>query len=179
VKGGEDMEKNKNFLIIGAVAVGILILAGAGFLFLNQSTDDNLENQTTATDEEIFENNTAQEATIEEEAMTTGSGRYIEFTQGTLEEYSNTNRVLFFYANWCPTCRPIDTELNENESQIPEGMSIVRVNFNDPDTDDSEKDLARTYNVVNQHTFVQIDENGEEITKWNGGGLEEIIENTK
>lgn len=56
-------------------------------------------------------------------------------------------------------------------------MVIFRVNYNDPETDDQEKELAKKYEITYQHTFVQVDEGGNVITKWNGGGLTELLEN--
>ena len=58
-------------------------------------------------------------------------------------------------------------------------MTVIRVNYNDPETDQEEKDLAKKYNVVYQHTFVQIDEEGNLVTRWNGGQIEELLAKTK
>ncbi len=41
-------------------------------------------------------------------------------------------------------------------------MVIVSVDF------DSETDLKRQYGVTLQHTFVQIDSDGNEVAKWSG-----------
>jgi len=127
---------------------------------------------------------------LEEKSMITGNDkmsetdadakkktRYIVYAKDSLSESLDTKRVLFFYASWCPTCRPVDAELKTNESQIPSDTTVIRVNYNDPETDQSEKSLAQKYGVTYQHTFVQIDKNGNEIRKWNGGGIEELLEN--
>jgi hypothetical protein len=55
-------------------------------------------------------------------------------------------------------------------------VTIIRVNYNDSDTDPAEEALADEYGVTYQHTFVQIDENGNEVAKWNGGEIEELLE---
>jgi len=45
--------------------------------------------------------------------------------------------------------------------------------------DDKENDLRKKYGVTIQHTFVQIDENGNELAKWSGSiTAEEIAEKT-
>jgi hypothetical protein len=62
---------------------------------------------------------------------------------------------------------------------IPEDIAIIRVNYNDPETDDEENALARKYGVTYQHTFVQIDSQGKEITKWVGGQTSELLNNVK
>jgi hypothetical protein len=44
-------------------------------------------------------------------------------------------------------------------NDIPEGVTLVEVDY------DTEKDLAKKYNVRYQHVLVQIDKSGNEITK--------------
>ena len=106
-----------------------------------------------------------------------GGGSYVPFSQGVIEMHATSKRVLYFYANWCPTCRPVDAEFQARESQIPEGVVVIRVNYNDSDTDAAEKVLATQYGITYQHTFVQIDEQGNAVKTWNGGGLAELKQN--
>ena len=106
------------------------------------------------------------------------NSRYIEYSKSVLEKAATNRRVLFFYASWCPTCRPADASFIENISKIPENVTVIRVNYNDPETDQEEKDLAKKYGITYQHTFVEIDAQGKEIKKWNGGAIEELITNT-
>lgn len=87
--------------------------------------------------------------------------------------------VLFFYANWCPTCKKADLDIQAKSSSIPTDLSIVRINYNDTDTSDAEKALAEKYQITYQHTLIYLDENGAEITRWNGGELGEILEKTR
>ena len=101
--------------------------------------------------------------------------RYQEFENGLLEKMTDKRRVLFFYASWCPTCRPADADFTKNAKMIPDDVILIRVNYNDPDTDTSEKDLAKKYAVTYQHTYVQIDKDGREIKKWNGGSMNELL----
>lgn len=86
---------------------------------------------------------------------------------------------MFFFASWCPTCKPTDLDLKANSSEIPSDVTVIRVNYNDPETDQIEKDLAKKYGVTYQHTFVQIDGQGNEITKWNGGKTAELLAKLK
>lgn len=73
--------------------------------------------------------------------------------------------VLYFYANWCPICR---AEFPKAEAAFGKltGDQVVgfRVNFNDDQTDDNEKALAREYGVAYQHTKVFV-RNGQRILK--------------
>ncbi len=51
---------------------------------------------------------------------------------------------------------------------------IVRVNYNDTETDANEEALADEHGITYQHTFVLI-ENGQQVKKWNGGGLAKLL----
>jgi len=114
---------------------------------------------------------------IETTAEVVQPSRYIEYSPAALETTSNNRRVLFFYANWCSTCRLADAAFRTNSNQIPGDAVVIRVNYNDSETDTFEKDLARKYGITYQHTFVQVDSVGNEITKWNGGQMAELLEN--
>lgn len=111
----------------------------------------------------------------QESSLPKSQSKYIEYTDGVLEKNLETNRVLFFFANWCPTCRPVDKEITENTDRIPEGFVIIRVNYNDDATDSKEDALAAKYGVTYQHTFVEIDKSGEVIQSWNGGDLDTLL----
>ncbi len=107
------------------------------------------------------------------------ASRYQIFSPEVFADTADTKRVLFFYANWCPTCIPVDVELMENADSIPPDVTIIRVNYNDSETDQIEKDLATQYGITYQHTFVLIDGNGAEINTWNGGNLDSILKNNE
>jgi thiol-disulfide isomerase/thioredoxin len=148
------------------VFVGLIILILIGFGF-SKSTDKNTKSPT---DLSPVQNNEI----IKSESA---SSRYIEYSQSALQSSSISRRVLFFYANWCETCRPADQNFKANLDKIPKDVTVIRINYNDSDTDQEEKDLAKKYNVTYQHTFVQIDRDGNEVTKWNGGKTEELLKN--
>lgn len=107
------------------------------------------------------------------------TSRYVEYSKAALDQAANSRRVLYFYANWCPVCKPADADFAANSSKIPSDVTVIRVNYNDTDTDQEEKDLAKKYGIIYQHTFVQIDAQGKEVTKWNGGETDELIANIK
>lgn len=157
----------KNFqIIIGAVVViGLLVF---GWLFFS--------NKSSAPTSSITDQVTSAPAS--DNGTETAFSRYIPYSSGVLGSTSG-KRVLYFYANWCPTCRPANEEFISNQDSIPARVSIIRVNYNDDETDSEEKALAEQYGITYQHTFVQINERGEEVTKWNGGAIEELIANIK
>lgn len=117
--------------------------------------------------------------TNESDIETKNSLRYMPYSKAVFEQAANTRRVLFFYASWCPTCRPADASFSANQEKIPSDMTLIRVNYNDPDTDSDEKALAKKYTVTYQHTFVQIDNNGDKVAVWNGGQMAELLANSK
>lgn len=142
-------------------AITILAVAAVGIFTLTQKSSD-----------------TPGPMVKQDETMEKNS-RYLEYSKSVFGQAANNRRVLFFYANWCPICQPADASFRENVSQIPEDVALIRVNYNDTDTDQEEKDLAKKYGITYQHTFVQIDQDGKEITKWNGGQIEELLDHLK
>lgn len=76
------------------------------------------------------------------------------------DAYKNTKQVLFFAASWCPDCKAIDKALMADASSIPDGVSVVKVDY------DKATDLRKQYGVTMQHTFVQVDDMGKEVAQW-------------
>ena len=101
------------------------------------------------------------------------SSRYIDYSPSAYEKYTDKKRVLFFKASWCPTCNAANEEYIDNLSSIPEDVVILKVDY------DKETELKKQYSITYQHTFVQVDKNGNALTKWNGGGVEELRSNLK
>lgn len=113
------------------------------------------------------------------ETMMKKEGRYVPFSPEALTSSTNSRRILFFFANWCPICKPADASFTKNVAEIPADVTLIRVNYNDTETDQTEKELAKKYGITYQHTFVQIDAKGNEVTKWNGGQIDELLSNLK
>ncbi|GAA4878555.1 thioredoxin family protein [Serinicoccus chungangensis] len=107
----------------------------------------------------------------EEETGTTGGmSGYVD--HDTYAAYDGGPVVLFFHADWCPDCRATDESLTT--AGLPEGLTVVKVDF------DERTDLRRTYGVHQQHTFVQVDADGEGIATWTGATTgEEILARTQ
>ena len=81
--------------------------------------------------------------------------------------------VLFFAADWCPTCQEATKNLEADPAAIPAGLAIVRVDYDNSD------ELKQKYGVTVQHTFVQVDPEGNEVAKWSGSvTADEIAEQT-
>ena len=109
----------------------------------------------------------------ESSAVNKAQTRYQTYTPSAFAAAQDQKRVLYFHANWCPVCRPIDREFQEKADQIPTGVVVFKTDY------DTESELKKKYAITYQHTFVQIDAAGNEVLKWNGGGLTEVISRVK
>lgn len=174
----------KNSILILVLAVVVIIFGAGTFLFYQNTVklDEMKKNDNAmSVDKAVTEDKDAMiekdEVAIGDDKMTTSS--YVEYSKKALDDSSNNKRVLFFYASWCPTCIPADANFKENISKIPQDVTLIRVNYNDPKTDEEEKELAKKYGITYQHTFVQIDGLGKEVAKWNGGQINELLANIK
>jgi thioredoxin 1 len=80
--------------------------------------------------------------------------------------------VLFFAADWCPTCRAAFRDLEANGAKLG-NRKIVVVDY------DASADLKKLYKVTYQHTWVWIDAKGAALATWNGGSVDEIVKRVK
>ncbi|MDA8596781.1 thioredoxin domain-containing protein [Candidatus Pacebacteria bacterium] len=103
------------------------------------------------TDENIVENQPVSLA-----------GTFEDYTPAKLALAETGEVVLFFHAGWCPSCRGLEDDINANLSAIPDGVHILKVDY------DSETALKKQYGVVRQHTLVQVDASGNEIKTFTG-----------
>ena len=85
------------------------------------------------------------------------------------EMYQAGKVVLFFHAGWCPTCQEANKNLTSDPASLPAGVTVVKTDF------DTETDLRQKYGVGIQHTFVQIDADGNELRTWTGSNTGEEI----
>ena len=80
--------------------------------------------------------------------------------------------VLFFAADWCPSCQADMKDINANGAKLGK-VNVVVVDY------DKSTDLKNKYGITVQDTFVQIGPMGEKLAIWNGGGVPGIIKNLK
>jgi thiol-disulfide isomerase/thioredoxin len=97
-----------------------------------------------------------------EAEMAMMKGSYEAYSPEKISRAESGDVVLFFHAAWCPSCRSLSKNIEENMTAIPDGVSILKVDY------DKESDLKKKYEVTNQHTLVQVDANGNLIKKWSG-----------
>lgn len=159
---------------VAAVVIAILVIAGAGVLYLLNSSPASAPAPATKSQEMTQAESSGSAVPI------SGYGSYlVSWGKEAIENSEAEKKVLFFYADWCPTCRPVDAEFKERMTEFPKELQVFRINYNDADTTDEGRALAQKYGVTYQHTFVQIDKEGNEITKWNGGGLDNLLSKIK
>lgn len=162
------MNKNIVYVFIGIIAIVAISLYFQGVK--NRSNEiDTEKNQETNTNSQLTP---TEEKTPEKVDETTEkaqeNGRYISYDS---KELTSMQNVIFFAASWCPTCRALDKELVNSKKQIPDNLTILKADF------DTEKELRKKYGVTLQHTLVQVDSNGNLITKWSSSrDLTEILE---
>lgn len=90
----------------------------------------------------------------------------------TMEEAKNLAAkapvVLFFAADWCPTCQKTRRELELRDSALND-ITVLIVDF------DANSRLKTQFGVTVQHTFVLVDAKGSKTSIWNGGGVDGIL----
>lgn len=125
-----------------------------------------IDTDTMKTGETMDEKDTMK---IDEKTMTdktetmAKTGSYEAYSADKIARAATGDVVLFFHASWCPSCRGLNTNIENNVTSIPAGVSILKVDY------DTQVELKKKYGVTYQHTLVQVDKNGSMIKKWSGG----------
>lgn len=99
------------------------------------------------------------------------AGVWTDYDPALLANAEDGRVLLFFHASWCPSCRALERSINENLSEIPSDVTIMKVDF------DTETELRQKYGIVRQHTLVHVDANGNEIETLTGltNTLDQVI----
>jgi len=99
-------------------------------------------------------------------------GQYVEYSKSRLENAKEEFLVLFFHANWCPTCKAFEEKVLSEE--IPENIKILKVDF------DTNGELRKKYNILTQTSFVLVDNDGELKKRWVWGqAIDDVVEKLK
>lgn len=171
---------NKNIgIIIGIIALVVIV----GGVYVSKKNSDNAMiakqemEQKAIADKKIAEENAMMkaDATKTDVMMKKEDTSMIKsdtmMKAGSYEAYSpekiaiasaDHDVVLFFRAGWCPTCRAVDADIKANLGKIPSSLTILDVDY------DNSTALKQKYGVTYQHTFVQVDKDGNLIKKWSG-----------
>lgn len=129
-------------------------------------TLDDSQASVTVTDSAVTTSAADEVMEKEETAVTPGS--YVDYDATKVADAAaGGDVVLFFHASWCPSCKTLNSAIEAGS--IPDGLTIMKVDY------DSATDLRREHGVTYQHTLVQVDSDGEQITKWSGGNTLDSI----
>lgn len=152
------MSSTKSILI--SIIVVVVVVLGVYVLLPNSTeTLPTAENSAGNMGETSVENPVSENSPS---SSTVTGGTYETYSVENLARANTGKVVLFFRASWCPTCRAVDADIHANLNSIPDNVTILDVNY------DNSTDLKRKYGVTYQHTFVQVDANGNQIAKWSG-----------
>jgi len=162
-QGGEEMDVTNNTQPISAESLDAETP--------DSDTTDNESDSMNAENSDNIDNTTELDSEIEIVAETSlAAGTYEVYTSEKVSTSGDNNVVLFFKADWCPSCRALDSDIKSNLSEIPSDVIILEVNY------DTETELKKKYGVTTQHTLVQVNSNGDLVQKWSGGNrLETVI----
>ena len=143
--------------------VGLIIIVIVAFLVLTSKEDD-VQNI------EVSNNSGTPEVVSQGSEMAAGFFKpFVSF-----EDLSEgpENKVIYFSASWCPSCRVLKASLNTEK--IPERLGIYDVDY------DTATELKQKYSITSQHALVQVDSEGNLITKWLGGNdVDSIVRKLK
>jgi len=96
---------------------------------------------------------------------------YVEYSQALREElHGQEPYVIFFHADWCPTCQALEADIKKELSTFPNGTKILKANF------DKEQKLKQEYGIVMQSTLVFIDAEGNHVKTLAAPYNKEIID---
>ncbi|MBX2866537.1 thioredoxin family protein [Candidatus Kaiserbacteria bacterium] len=175
----------KGFGTVGWIILVAVILGGGYALTMNSSEekmesmehDSMMEEDAMMSEEDsmmmekedaMMEDGSMMMAKYEGAVLAGGESPLLDFVQSDYEKALASDKlvVLYFYATWCPFCREEAGNALEPAFSELEGDDVIgfRVNYNDGDTDEYEKALAREHGIAYQHTKVFI-KNGERILK--------------
>ncbi len=166
---------NKKLTIIVAVIAGTLLIGGGAFAYNNDQNNKKeaekmaMEKEAMAMDD-AMKNDEAMakdvDAMSEEDAMEKDGdamavkGSYTAYDQAKLANAEKGDVVIFFHAGWCPKCQ--ESDKNFNASATPDGLTLLKIDY------DNSTELKQKYGVTMQHTYVQVDKDGNEIKQWSG-----------
>lgn len=156
------MQKSNTVFYI--VIVLVIVVVGGAMVYSQKMAQSkvamNKKTETSAKGEESMMK-TSSGATI----LAGKSAPYIDFEKSEYEAALASGKVVFldFYANWCPICRAEEPILKAGFDGLTSDKIIgFRVNYNDDQTDETEKKLAEQFAVPYQHYKVIL-QNGKTV----------------
>ncbi len=86
---------------------------------------------------------------------------YMDFTPDILASalVAGKKVILYFHADWCPTCVALEKDIAANPNGIPVDTLLLKIDY------DTESELKRKYKVVTQHTNIYLNWDGTEESR--------------
>jgi len=152
------MKKALLFIVLIAVAVG------AGYTLLPRSPQPQPEQAAADVIRPAEQESTPAPVT---------DSRYVPYSETAFARSAGKRRVYFFHAVWCPTCKAANEDFTANEDRIPSDVVVLKTDY------DTQTELKKRYNITYQHTFVQVDTDGNQVAFWSGGGVDDLLTNLR
>lgn len=176
--------KNSNIIIILVIVIGLV----GGIFLLSRNIDTTTTAERTAQPgstseltapieepgDQVVQNDSMDKDVADSgdpgDAYSPTAGNYQDYDPALLANADMGDVVLFFKAGWCPTCNALDRDINTKLDQLPEDVTVLKVDY------DSNQTLKQKYGVKIQHTLIQVDSEGNEIKQWQGSlKLEQLL----
>ncbi len=164
--------QNKSWATIIALLVVAVGVATALIVSAKRDKDNRLAAETEQGmmhDDKMMADDKMEGGVVEGEMMPF-HGSYLDYSAATVaaEQKAGHKVVLFFHAAWCPFCKAADAAFKANLGEVPKGVTILKTDY------DSQTELKQKYGITYQHTFVQIDSDGNQVSKWSGGDIDNL-----
>ena len=118
--------------------------------------------------ESMIKENSMMESEYKGQILAGTTTKYLDFNKADYDKALKEKKkiLLYFYANWCPTCKLEQSNTFAAFNEIKDSDLIgFRVNYRDSDTNADEEALAKEFGVSYQHTKVIL-KNGQRVGKF-------------
>lgn len=158
-----ESSKNKGAGVIIGLLLLVVVIAGVALMSSEDMSMTAVEQEGVMMEEPMMEGEEMEvgDAMVANDVMVK-AGTYEPYSEEKLALAEDGKVVLYFSASWCPTCRALDADIVGNLSQIPEDVHILKIDY------DSAVELRQKYGVTTQHTLVEVDAEGNQLSKWSG-----------
>jgi thiol-disulfide isomerase/thioredoxin len=97
---------------------------------------------------------------------------FIDYTPNTLSTWQSSGNpfALYFTAPWCPTCRALETKMDQQMDKFPANTAIINVDY------DTNHGLRVEYGITVQTSFIFFDAKGNQTEKKYNPSVDEIIQ---
>ncbi len=178
-------------IILGSIIIAAL-LAGCAQLF-PPATDETIEDNTKSEVEAsvtISEDNATQNVTgsvtiteegeeVVEDADADTDAEPVEAETNSLIAYSASGVdalkaegspfALFFHAEWCPVCRAMEENVENEPEKLPQGVALLKVDY------DNETALKQELGITQQSVWVIFDSQGNEVARNPGVDYDSLV----